>query len=266
MVRYPRIALATLPLATLACCVAFAQGAERKNDADGAQTLLVDLPHCSHFWQNPGSRCLEKLTDTARELKLQTVVNREPLTASRLASCRILFMHIPKKTFSPEEIKAIRGFMKSGGSLFVAMDEDRWTTLQQCNINELLEPFDIKFGDNWPQATREERVGGQARDAAFLSEPLSIPCHGARTVEGGTAFCFARETPDRDVYQVPYGVYRELDGGGRIIAMSEGMASLYMNRWKGEGYQCDRFMSCALGWLASPTDNAAQGSPPKEKS
>lgn len=48
----------------------------------------------------------------------------------------------------------------------------------------------------------------------------------------------------------PFAVFTELDGGGKVIAMGEGMASLYMTSWQGvENYECAGFMGDMIGWL-----------------
>jgi hypothetical protein len=64
-------------------------------------------------------------------------------------------------------------------------------------------------------------------------------------VEGGKPFAYSDASNT-----VPIGVYEETKGGGKIVAMGEGMASLYMNSWQGvNDYQCAAFMGDVVGWL-----------------
>jgi hypothetical protein len=64
-------------------------------------------------------------------------------------------------------------------------------------------------------------------------------------VEGGTPFCYSNKTAEN-----PFGVYKDVKGGGKIVAMGDGMVSLYMTSWEGvNDYQCSAFMKDTLGWL-----------------
>ena len=64
-------------------------------------------------------------------------------------------------------------------------------------------------------------------------------------VEGCTPFCYSNQTEVN-----PFGIYKEVGDGGRIIAMGDGMVSLYMTSWEGvTNYQCSEFMHDALAWL-----------------
>ena len=140
----------------------------------------------------------------------------------------------------PQETAAIRDFVKKGGGLFVTMDEDYWGTLDQININDIVKPFGIEYKQNNPEQTS----GGYAKPSVITNDRWSIPVHGARTVEGGTSFCFINAN------ESPFGVYTEVSNGGRIVAMGDGMSSLYMTEWEGvENYQCSEFMQDVLAWL-----------------
>jgi hypothetical protein len=64
-------------------------------------------------------------------------------------------------------------------------------------------------------------------------------------VEGGTPFAYSNESLAN-----PFGVFTEVKGGGKVIAMGEGMASLYMTSWQGvTDYQCAGFMDDMIAWL-----------------
>ena len=55
-----------------------------------------------------------------------------------------------------------------------------------------------------------------------------------RTVKGGTPFGF-NDRSDAN----PFGVFKEVENGERIIVMGDGMVSLYMTSWEGvQDYQC----------------------------
>jgi hypothetical protein len=116
-----------------------------------------------------------------------------------------------------------------------------WSTLEQTNVNELIRPFGVQFGGESP----DSQAGGHTKAGLVTDKRLKISYHGARTVTGGTPFGFNDRS---DAY--PFGVFKEVENGGRIIVMGDGMASLYMTSWEGvQDYQCQEFMQDAFRWL-----------------
>jgi hypothetical protein len=219
------------------------------------QRIVVDVAHGQRFWKdaasvaNDTSAPAERVRYLNGELaknaaSLNATVNylNTAITPTALANCDVLFIHIPSAKYTPTETKAIQQYIGQGGSLFLVMDADYWSTLEQVNANDIVSPFGITFkGDN-PDG---QSSGGYSSPGKVASKRFSIPYHGARVVEGGTPFCFSNQTEKN-----PFGVYTEAKNGGRIIAMGDGMVSLYMNSWQGvNDYQCAPFMQDALAWL-----------------
>jgi hypothetical protein len=54
----------------------------------------------------------------------------------------------------------------------------------------------------------------------------SMPFSGGRAVEGGTTFAFQLDKEGKPSH--PFGAYKRLDNGGRIVVLGEGMASLFL--------------------------------------
>jgi hypothetical protein len=103
-------------------------------------------------------------------------------------------------------------------------------------------PFGIVFKTDNPDT---KSSGGYTKAGSVTKKQFSIPYHGARIVEGGTPFCFSNQTKD-----YPFGIYKEIKNGGKIIAMGDGMVSLYMTKWENvDNYQCSEFMRDAFAWL-----------------
>jgi hypothetical protein len=90
-----------------------------------------------------------------------------------------------------------------------------------------------------------------------------VPFSGGRAVEGGTPFAF-QLGKDGNLAQ-PFGAYKRLDNGGRIVVLGEGMASLFLGDPAGVrlsgvpndpsgttywGKDSAIFMEEVLGWLA----------------
>jgi hypothetical protein len=226
---------------------AHAQGVPKK-------TILVDIAHGQRFWNDPARMegrpqqdvdraryMTDQLTQTAAALGARIRYVADRLTPARLREGDVLFIHVPAKPYGKDEVEAIGEYVKGGGSLLTVMDEDYWSTLQDTNVNEIIRPFGIEYDGLIPG----EKSGGHTRAGLLTKERLKIPYQGGRVVSGGTPFCFTDENEDR-----AFGVFVDVKDGGRVIAMGDGMVSLYMTRWEGvSGYQCQEFMRAVLGWL-----------------
>jgi hypothetical protein len=218
------------------------------------QRILVDVSHGQRFWNDPAlmggkdPALVERINYMNGELvKNATAVKEEvsylkgKITPNALKEGNVLFIHIPSAKYDSDEVKAIQLFLQKGGSLFLVMDADYWSTLEQVNANDILSPYNIKFGKDSPATG----TGAHTKAGLVTQKDLSIPYHGARLVEGGTPFAFNNQTNET------FGTYAELKNGGKIIAMGDGMVSLYMTSWEGvNNYQCSEFMHDALAWLA----------------
>jgi hypothetical protein len=166
---------------------------------------------------------------------------KAPITPAALAKSDLLFIHTPSTTYSPGECAAIKQFVEKGGALFIVMEADYWSTLAQTNVNGIVEPFGIVFASDNP----DQSSGGHSVVGRITKQKLLIPSHSARLVEGGTPFAYSNASDT-----TPIGVYLETKGGGKVVAMGEGMVSLYMTSWQGvDDYQCSAFMEEVLGWL-----------------
>ena len=192
-------------------------------------------------------------TDRAREIhdgridKDRDRRQREPVLPEErnqpkdLEGCGLLFIHIPSAKYTPGEVSAISKYITGGGSLFLVMDQDMWSTLEQTNVNDLIRPFGIQFGGEGPDSL----AGGHTNAGPITDKRLKISYHGARTVTGGTPFSF-NDRSDAN----PFGTFKEVKNGGKIIVMGDGMVSLYMTSWEGvQDYQCQEFMQAVFRWL-----------------
>lgn len=218
------------------------------------QRIVVDIAHGQKFWNDPADMAgkdpalIERINYMTSELvKNTTALNAEvryqktKITSAVLDQCDLLFIHIPSSQYEAGEIKAIQQYLQKGGSLFLVMEQDYWATLAQVNVNEMVNPFGIVFKGDSPLT----QSGGYTKVGSVTEKRFSIPYHGARIVEGGTPFCFSTHTEE-----YPFGVYQQVKKGGKIIAMGDGMVSLYMTSWKGvNNYQCSEFMHDAFAWL-----------------
>ena len=216
--------------------------------------ILVDVAHGQKFYSDPADKISSELVPTERltymigELRkngaaynAELAYLKTPITAAALSKSDLLFIHVPSKKYSADECKAIEQYVAKGGALFIVVEEDYWATLAQTNVNDIVKPFGITYASN----SSDRTVGGHAEPGKVTKKKYSIPYHGARTVAGGTPFAFSNASDSN-----PFGVFTEVKGGGKVIAMGEGMVSLYMTSWEGvTDYQCAGFMGETIGWL-----------------
>ncbi len=238
----------------LTACTLFYANISQAQTSSAKRHIIVDVGHGQRFYSAPGTSTGNDVAPVERvnyitgeveknagSLNAKVSYLKTAITAESLAKSDVLFMHIPSSKFSPAEVKAIHEYLRKGGSLFLVMDVDYWSTLAQTNVNDLISPYGITYKHDNPDT---ETNGGYAKAGPVTAGRLSIPYHGARIVEGGSPFCFSNTTQDH-----PFGVYKALDGGGKIIVMGDGMVSLYMAEWKGVTYPCAEFMQHAFAWL-----------------
>lgn len=224
-----------------------------KAENEPEKRVLMDVSHGQVFYANPDR--MEKDTQQLERVRYmigEVSKNLSALNAKlrytngsigkeALKATDLLFVHIPSAQYTPEEVKAITSYVRSGGSLLIVMEVDYWTTLQKANVNDLLKPFDLSFSNQIPDSLS----GGYTKAGIMTSKPLKISYHGGRQVHGGAPFCFPSQSE-----KYPFGVSKLLPGGGKIIALGDGMASLYMTSWNGtDGYECSEFMEQIFSWL-----------------
>lgn len=216
--------------------------------------ILVDVAHGQRFYSDPADKISTELVPTDR-LKYMTgelakngaahnagiAYLKTPITMDALSKGDLLFIHVPSKKYSADECKAIRQYVEKGGSLFIVVEEDYWATLAQSNVNDIVTPFGITYSSNMPGGS----TGAHSDAGKITKKEYAIPCHGARKVTGGTPFAYSNGSDGK-----PIGVFAEIKGGGKVVAMGEGMVSLYMTSWEGvNNYECAGFMGETIGWL-----------------
>ena len=226
-------------------------GADAQTPTTAKNRICIDVAHQQRFWGDPADvdeKRVERVKYmTGEMLKTAAAVDaslsylKKEVNAKDLEGCDLLFIHIPSAKYTAGEVGAITKYISGGGSLFLVMDQDSWSTLEQTNVNDLIRPFGVLFGGESP----DSQSGGHTNAGLITDKRLKISYHGARTVSGGTPFAFNDRS---DAH--PFGTFLEVKNGGKIIVMGDGMVSLYMTSWEGvQDYQCQEFMQAAFRWL-----------------
>jgi hypothetical protein len=235
-------------LLTICAVEVNAQAAAKK------KSILVDIGHGQKFWNDPARMegmnpdMIERIKYMTGEIKKSAASVDGDITyaegeikAGDLAKSDLLFIHIPSSKYSANEVDAIKEYLQKGGSLFLAMDANYWSTLEQTNVNDIIKSFGVSFGEDSP----DTQSGAYTKEGPVTPKRLKIPFHGGRIVNGGTPFSFNIQGE-----KYPHGTFTSLPGGGKLIVMGDGMVSLYMNSWQDvNDYECGEFMNNVFAWL-----------------
>ena len=225
--------------------------AHAQTPAPAANRICIDVAHRPAFWADPADAEEKRVARvkymTGEMLKTASTVNgslsylKQEIAPDALKGCDLVFIHIPTAKYTAAEASAISSHVAAGGSLFLVMDQDSWSTLEQTQVNEVIRPFGVQFGGESP----DSQAGGHTNAGPVTGKRLKISYHGARTVTGGTPFAY-NDRSDAN----PFGVFKEVGKGGKIVVMGDGMTSLYMTSWEGvQDYQCQEFMQDVFRWL-----------------
>jgi hypothetical protein len=221
---------------------------------NSVKRIYMDLAHGEKFWNDPAemvsgagndSGRVKYMTDqfikTASSVNAELCYLKSVIRPDDLSDCDLLYIHIPSSKYASSEIKAITQYLNQGGSLFLVMDEDYWSTLKDANVNEIIEAVGIQFGKESPDSA----VGGYTKAGLITEKSLKITYQQGRSITGGQPFCFNNQSEE-----YPFGVFKKLETGGKIVVMGDGMTSLYMTSWRGvNDYQCAEFMHDVFKWL-----------------
>ncbi len=215
------------------------------------QLILIDVSHGQRFWFDPSQP--EHMNKNRAEYLASMVENTAALFDVRigflnkqiekkdLMNCKLLFIHVPTSKFDKSELKSIIQFIKNGGSLFLAMEDDYWVTLEDTNVNDIVKPFGMQFGGSIADKT----IGGYSIVSDLTPKSYKIPYRDGRIVKGGIPFCFSNAS--KEYY---FGTYKTLDKGGKIVLMGDGMISLSLSSWGEESnHRYNEFMTSVLRWL-----------------
>jgi hypothetical protein len=173
----------------------------------------------AHGEQPPPSQ----LEPIAKKLGLEMQTWSDPITPAMLGSARLLYLRAPSGEFTDAEVAAIVAFVKTGGSLLLVLDQEQRQSLEKTRVNMFISPFGMRLT---PDTEYVRNTGAVAKAGEINQADRHVPYDGGRAVDGGTPFAFQLDKAGKPAQ--PYGAYTRVDGGGRIIVLAEGMASLFL--------------------------------------
>jgi hypothetical protein len=195
----------------------------------------------------------------ADRLGFELSTSTSPITPEALTGVRVLYLRAPSTAIAPAERAAIVAFVRRGGSLLLVMDEQSRQDLQAVGANDLIEPFGMTLTPDTPYV---HNVGAIGKAGEIHAADREVPYSGGRAVEGGTPFAFQLDRDGKPAQ--PFAASTIVPGGGRIVVMGEGMASIFLGAPDGKrltgaprdarntvywGKDSAIFMAEVLGWL-----------------
>ncbi|MEL6974614.1 MAG: hypothetical protein AAGL29_04380 [Bacteroidota bacterium] len=218
------------------------------------KVVYMDLAHGQRMWNDPkqpvpnigfsdSTRIQymnEELSKTLKPYNAKVVFLKEDITYNELKKGHLLILHVPSLHYSRKEVKDIKKYVRKGGSLLMVMEADYWTDIDKTNVNEIIDGFGMQYGTQ----SKDTLFGGYTKKGDITSRKLKVVYELGRSIDGGEPFAFNSQTDEA------FGVYKELNNGGRLVVLGDAMASLYMTEWRGvAGYLCQEFMDGIYKWL-----------------
>lgn len=216
--------------------------------------VYVDLSHGQRLWNssmNPVPNVglddsarieyiNEELEGSLEPFNAQVSFLKEGIKYKSIKKGDLLILHVPSTRFGDDEVKGIQKYLDKGGNMLAVMEADYWTDNTKTNVNDILQPYNISFGSQ----SIDSLAGGYTKTGLLTPVPLKVTYQFGRSVEGGTPFAFNSQTDE------PFGVFKQLKSGGKLIVLGDAMSTLYMTEWRGvKDYQCREFMGAIFSYL-----------------
>jgi hypothetical protein len=101
----------------------------------------MDVAHQQKFWHDPADMpgmdanmigrvkyMTGEFVKTATSVDASLSYLKKEVQPKDLDGCDLVFIHIPSAKYTPGEVSTISKYIASGGSLFLVMDQDMWST------------------------------------------------------------------------------------------------------------------------------------------
>ncbi|WP_299223701.1 hypothetical protein [uncultured Aquimarina sp.] len=216
--------------------------------------VYMDLVHGQRMWNDNKHPVLgigfedsarikymnEELTKSLKPHNARISFLKKEIRYNNIKNGSLLILHVPSSRYTQRELKGIKRYLKNGGALLLVMEADYWTDLDKTNVNDIIADHGIKYGSQ----SRDTLTGGYTKKGTLMPQKLKVTYELGRSIEGGVPFAYNVQTHE------PFGVYKQLEKGGRMVVLGDAMASLYMTEWREvNDYQCREFMQEIIQWL-----------------
>lgn len=252
-----------IPASVLARSVALTISATAVAAAPPRARILIDLGHGQTGFVDPAGKESPRLLGyraIADRHSADLATTKEPLTAATLQGVDVLALMLPQTPFDDAAIAAVTAFVRGGGALLVITDEEARAKvkLAEMRLNAIIAPFGLTFTGDTPDP---HNCGALAPAGPVNPVAREIPFSSGRAVEGGTGFAFTLDEAGKPTARAQAS-FAAVTGGGKVIAMGDGMPMLFLGRPDGVrlkgttredtlywGKDAREFMTDVLGWL-----------------
>jgi hypothetical protein len=164
----------------------------------------------------------------ATKLGAEITSSQAAITPEALKGYRLLVLRMPTTQITADESTAIVDFVRKGGSLLLAFDEERRASLATTRVNDVIAAFGMKLTDDTEYL---HNTGAIAKKGAINAADREVPFSGGRAVEGGTPFAWQLDK-DGKPSQV-FAAFTTVGATGRVAVLGDAMATLFLGTAEG---------------------------------
>jgi hypothetical protein len=159
----------------------------------------------------------------ATKLRAEIISSNTSITPETLKRCRVLVLRVPVQEIKSGESAAIVDFVRSGGSLLLAFDEERRAPIVTTRVNDVIAPFGMRLTDDTEYL---HNTGAIAKKGGINAADRELPFSGGRAIEGGTPFGW-QLNKDGNPGQV-FAASATVGQSGKVVVLSDAMATLFL--------------------------------------
>lgn len=167
-------------------------------------------------------------TAIAVKLGAEIVASQAAITPEALKGFRLLVLRVPLQEIKTDERAAIVDFVRQGGSLLLAFDEERRASLAATRVNDVIAAFAMKLTDDTEYL---HNTGAIAKKGVINADDRELPFSGGRAVEGGRPFAWQLDKEGRPA-QV-FAASTTVGTTGKVVVLGEAMATLFLGSPEG---------------------------------
>jgi hypothetical protein len=164
----------------------------------------------------------------AAKLNAEIVTSSAPITAETLKGCRLLIVRIPTQEIRSEESSAVAEFVRGGGALLLAFDEERRAPLAATRVNDLIAPFGLKLTADTEYLHNN---GAIVKKGAISTADRELPFSGGRAVEGGTPFGWQLDKDGKPGHV--FAASATVGNRGKVVVLGDAMVTLFLGTPEG---------------------------------
>jgi hypothetical protein len=139
-----------------------------------------------------------------------------------------LLLRVPVQEIRPEARDAMVDFVRGGGSLLLAFDEERRAPLETTRVNDVITPFGLMLTADTEYL---HNTGAIVKKGDISAADRELPFSGGRAVEGGSPFGWQLDKDGKPGHV--FAASTIVGKTGKVIVLSDAMATLFLGTPEG---------------------------------